>query len=336
MMLPLYLIFLFSPIAAKSCILHPQGYADCKDRGLRAIPASIPREIHHMDLSHNLIQLTKPVTGRLSELIQLNLSHNPLHIIPNGTFYNLRKLQTLDLSSCRISRLHPHVLEGLESLKTLILRDNSLTSITLGNLKALSLLDVRETPLVSANLVEPLRRGHLEQVLGYHGLCDCFSKDSLHKADRGVSGLFCSCPAQLTEEDGLRYNPADFRSGRFIREVTILPGNETSYNFTSNTPLVVVTHGRSWPYLVGFLVIAISVSIFIAVAAKCNILHKFFRSYRHRPLPEDEWMSHSQGDLPGVPLPPTEDEDGFIEDNYIQPRDHREEDEEDQGSMYSV
>ncbi|CAJ0965109.1 unnamed protein product [Ranitomeya imitator] len=91
-----------------------------------------------------------------------------------------------------------------------------------------------------------------------------------------------------------------------------------------------VPQSRSWPYLVGFVLVAGTLSLLIAAAAKCNLFHRYFRSYRHRPLPENEWITESQNELPGVPLPPQDDEDGFIEDNYIQPGDHRDDlDEED-------
>uniref|UniRef100_A0A8C3PNJ7 Chromosome 1 open reading frame 210 n=1 Tax=Calidris pygmaea TaxID=425635 RepID=A0A8C3PNJ7_9CHAR len=79
--------------------------------------------------------------------------------------------------------------------------------------------------------------------------------------------------------------------------------------------------GRSWPYLVGFLVSAISISLLIALAAKCKLFHKNFASYRHRPLPE-------ASSIGGSPMEDTEDDDGFIEDNYIQPSEQLPEDEE--------
>ncbi|KAM4640950.1 type III endosome membrane protein TEMP isoform 2-T2 [Discoglossus pictus] len=338
-MMPVLLILtlLFSPLTADPCELHPQGKADCSDRGLLLVPSSIPRDIQSLDLSYNSIHISRPFQETFPQLLSLNLSQNPLHLLPDRTFQNLPKLQVLDLSDCSISSLSPNSFKGLDKLEVLILRNNSLSTLHLENLKALSYLDLRQTLLISDNS-HKLKRSHLLQELSNRGLCDCSSGDLLQKTDQQVSGLFCSCPVQLRGEELLLHTPRKSWSGtlrRFARDVTEEPTG--SGNLTSPTPFTSGSGGKSWPILVGFLVTAICVSLLIALFAKFQLFHKYFRSYRHRPLPENDWMNQSQGELPGVPLPNNDDEDGFIEDNYIQPGDQREdEDEDNPDNMYTI
>uniref|UniRef100_A0A8C3TQX3 Chromosome 1 open reading frame 210 n=1 Tax=Catharus ustulatus TaxID=91951 RepID=A0A8C3TQX3_CATUS len=76
--------------------------------------------------------------------------------------------------------------------------------------------------------------------------------------------------------------------------------------------------GRSWPFLVGFIVTAIGISILIALVAKCKLVRKNFASYRHRP-PMEDTSSWDRASIPDAADLQAEDDDGFIEDNYIQP-----------------
>ncbi|XP_056388405.1 type III endosome membrane protein TEMP [Hyla sarda] len=332
MRLILFLTLLLLAASAHPCTLSTQGRADCSQSGLTKVPLTLPRNLRYLDLSANSIHHWKPFPTTFSGLVYLNLSGNPLRFLPAGAFRNLSHLRALDLSHCGISRIHSDAFKGLLRLRTLILRDNPLKAINIRNIRGLTRLDVRGTAMMASP-----RMGLLMDQLAGKRFCDCSSRRQLHGFRDRASGDFCSCAA-LTEGSDLHVHTASKAGGevvkRYVRDANAVSNDSLSSNRTDPSLASPVSQGRSWPYLLGFVLIAGTVSLLIAIAAKCKLFHRYFRSYRHRPLTQNEWATESQNELPGVPLPPQDDEDGFIEDNYIQPEDHREELDEDQTQIH--
>ncbi|XP_051788931.1 type III endosome membrane protein TEMP [Erpetoichthys calabaricus] len=96
------------------------------------------------------------------------------------------------------------------------------------------------------------------------------------------------------------------------------------------------SRGYSWQYIVIVLGVAIGLSVFIAVAVKCKLFHRYLSSYRHSLLNEPDAYSNYEPENMAVRIPDQyrtgsqthasthsaseleDDDDGFIEDNYIQ------------------
>uniref|UniRef100_A0A8C2XPH9 Chromosome 1 open reading frame 210 n=1 Tax=Cyclopterus lumpus TaxID=8103 RepID=A0A8C2XPH9_CYCLU len=80
---------------------------------------------------------------------------------------------------------------------------------------------------------------------------------------------------------------------------------------SSNSILTSKYKSHNWAFLVAVLVTAIAISMLIALLAKCQVVRRYLASYRHTRLRETDTVS--QCDPSGC----EEDDDGFIEDNYI-------------------
>ncbi|NXE34199.1 CA210 protein, partial [Ptilorrhoa leucosticta] len=301
-------------------------------------PSSLPRNITSLDLSFNSLVMPhhRTLLKHFPSLHSLNLSSNAKLMLSPAVFSNLGALRLLDLSSCGITYIHMDAFKGLGNLHTLLLRNNSLQELDvpfLLPLKALFHLDLQRNALVSVDtwslqLMETVPQVRLE---GNSWVCDCSAhplQQWLQRRQGEQRGWRCRARGS-PELIQCWLHTAGLEDGEHwvCHRLTMCLSCATA------TALPAGKGGRSWPYLVGFLVTAIGISILIALAAKCKLVHKNFASYRHRPLPEissiggspmEDGSSWDRGSFGSHSVPDAadlqaEDDDGFIEDNYIQP-----------------
>ncbi|NXH27761.1 LRC19 protein, partial [Myiagra hebetior] len=301
-------------------------------------PSSLPRNITSLDLSFNSLVMPhhRTLLKHFPSLHSLNLSSNAKLTLSPAVFSNLGALRLLDLSSCGITYIHMDTFEGLGNLHTLLLRNNSLQELNvpfLLPLKALFHLDLQDNVLVSVDtwslqLMETVPQVHLE---GNPWVCNCSTHPLQQWLQRRQGNFPFGCSLQYAEGHA-GWTP---QAGRGLEDGEHCMSHRLTVclSCAPGTALPAGKGGRSWPYLVGFLVTAIGISILIALAAKCKLVHKNFASYRHRPLPEissiggspmEDSSSWDRGSLGSHSIPDAadlqaEDDDGFIEDNYIQP-----------------
>ncbi|XP_026121163.1 type III endosome membrane protein TEMP [Carassius auratus] len=273
---------------------------DCSGKRLTSVPKHIWMNVTELDLSDNLLDLTHSDSFKhlnlFSHLVSLNLSGNYLPLLLKDHLYSLSSLKILDLSRCQLDAVEANALVKLSSLQMLLLGDIQLTAVK----------DLRLSPFVEQN-------------------------NRQKEGDRGMMIRASKRMAQDDQDDGYS---KDVNYGAFLRKLltTVTPDAKTTINETKEE-VDPKTSSESWKVFVGVLGSAITLSVLIALMAKCKVVHKYLASYRHSRLSEVDATSqcdHANFEVgfstqggPGIrtaaPNHDIEaDDDGFIEDNYIQ------------------
>ncbi|NWY42596.1 LRC19 protein, partial [Sylvia atricapilla] len=297
----------------------------------------------------------KEILGCFINLTELHLNENNITVLNNNSFYNLKKLTTLDISNNRISTVHKAAFAGLNQLSVLNLSYNmiaQLDSDTFTSLENLSVLNLQHNFLKYFHIKSSFRL--IKIVLAENPwICSCDLLD-LHiwlTASNVIleneNNTRCTLPNM--EKISIKMapiQPADCKIKKTPLENTSTPAVNlrssaltvlTLNNITGNNgthaelPLV----GKSWTFLAGVLGFVLGTTFLIFTAVKCPAWYHYLISYRHRRLEEnDSEMFEQEFSADMSPSPsstsseePTvifkkvhafgDEEDGFIEDKYI-------------------
>ncbi|XP_060087610.1 type III endosome membrane protein TEMP [Heteronotia binoei] len=351
------IVWVCSVVSAHPCNIDQQGSATCYGKSLHQVPSSLPRHITSLDLSFNSLTMPKHGTflRNFPSLRFLNLSSNIIPTLYPAVFCNLKTLHLLDLSNCSISVIHPKSFVGLQNLQTLLLKNNKLQSLDPSMFPipwTLFQLDLRNNELSSGGeLIPPLvkRINHVklqETDWMYNGSITPVRQGLQQREVKQI--LYESHPEPKTEEITIpSYHDIVQRRKYRIRRDEHINNTIPSTNNTSMPPPGKVAN--SWPYFAGFVLLAVGISIGIALIAKCKLLQRNRASYHHQRLPDSHSVGSSRTEdvpgweeadmdvaygrnqpVPGVAGCHAEDDDGFIEDNYIEPSHEMKKEEEEE------
>ncbi|GCC34133.1 type III endosome membrane protein TEMP [Chiloscyllium punctatum] len=336
--------------ATSPCEILNQASAICTGRNLTKVPEDLPANLTSLDLSDNSVDATDQENNKrlqaFRNLVFLNLSNNHMPTLTPETFMNLQKLKVMDLSHCEIDLLHPRAFNGLLSLKILMLNNNRIKDLAtqfLSDGQELSMLNLANNKLttVTIQLLEKFERIREVRLQGNSWVCDC----NLYPLQKWLMLRFvfaediqCVSPPELQGKDLLNLDLSSEscpgKSKRFLRLANSNMSNSTITVVTNQTSDAPQTEGgKEWYYLVGVLVIAIAFSALIAIGAKFKLFHKYLTSYSHQLLPEHDAISQDH-DTFSANMPRSnemenirdrtmyphglDEDDGYIEDNYIQ------------------
>ncbi|CAJ0965367.1 unnamed protein product [Ranitomeya imitator] len=122
----------------------------CSNKGLKALPKGIPKDVTELYLDGNLFTLVPKELSGYRHLMLMDLSNNRISTLSNQSFSNMTQLLTLILSYNRLRCIPIKAFDGLNSLRLLSLHGNDISTIPQGafsDLSSLSHLAIGANPL---------------------------------------------------------------------------------------------------------------------------------------------------------------------------------------------
>lgn len=141
---PLLVLLCLLPVTEHTCpamCLCVSDTVSCSSSGLAKVPLLLPSFPVTLDLSHNhLSWLREGSFNKLPRLENLRMAHNQISSVDHGVFHNASGLRLLDLSSNKLQVVEQHYFQGLWRLEELLLFNNRITQVEAGTLTGLSSL----------------------------------------------------------------------------------------------------------------------------------------------------------------------------------------------------
>nr|XP_046224302.1 leucine-rich repeat-containing protein 19-like [Oncorhynchus gorbuscha] len=279
----------------------------------------------------------------MSKLEVLNLSHNNISRVEPKALAGLVNLKELDLSYNRLQSLPLHLLDDLKKLSFLGLAGNTLRELDI-SVNSLEVLDLQGNPwncsCVFLNRIKSITDSKVQMRVS-NATCaspeDQFGKGIL---DNGTSCSLGSSSTTTTLPPPTTQSTTKPTSAQTTtHSVSLAVPKNASLVLTGVGPVSGsgVPVGNTWKFLLGVVAIALTTSMLIVCAVKAPSWYKLLFNYRHQRLRDDEDADvYTTGRYSSFSLDTEQtetsaheldhgldgldnEEDGYIEDRYIEP-----------------
>ncbi|NXW81314.1 LRC19 protein, partial [Hirundo rustica] len=283
---------------------------------------------------NNITVLNNNSFYNLKNLIILDISNNCISTVHKAAFAGLNQLSVLNLSYNMITQLDSDTFNSLENLSVLNLQYNFLKYFHIKSSFRLIKIVLAGNPWIcSCGLLDLqiwLTASNVTLENESNTRCTLPNMEKISIKTAAIQPAECKIEKSPLENTVTSTPAVNLRSSA----LTALTPNITGNNGTrAELPLV----GKSWTFLAGVLGFVLGTTLLIFTAVKCPAWYQYLISYRHRRLEEndseifEQEFSANQSPYPSVSGTSSEqpivvfkkvhacgdEEDGFIEDKYI-------------------
>ncbi|NXK62932.1 LRC19 protein, partial [Sylvietta virens] len=284
---------------------------------------------------NNITVLTNNSFCNLKNLITLDISNNCISTVHKAAFAGLNQLSVLNLSYNKIAQLDSDTFTSLESLTVLNLQYNFLKYFHIKSSFRLIKIVLAGNPWIcSCDLLDLqiwLTASNVTLENESNTSCTLPNMEKISIKMAVIKPADCEIE-KTPLENTVTSTPAVHLRRSALTALT--PNNITGNNGSrAELPLV----GKSWTFLAGVLGFVLGTTLLIFTAVKCPAWYHYLISYRHRRLEENDsemFQQEFSADIsPSSSVLGTsieepivifekghawgDEEDGFIEDKYI-------------------